>query len=132
MESTPVAILTGTKQKPAPSGRYFVGELKSAPRIVRLARGSKEVYEFAYLDGDAPIEKKSDTGEYKSVTLKAGDKVSVFCPTVLASALKEAKIGDVIQIVYRGMPTTSAGVQYHSFEVEAFTMEEYHALNQSR
>jgi|SRR5579871_553244 len=107
-------------------GNYLIGTLKGGPRIVRLKRGSGQVFEFELLETNSPVQKKVGD-QYVQVETKQGDTVSVFAPTALAGALKEAKMGEIIQMEYLGKKLNKAGTEFHGFQVDALTKEEYDA-----
>ena len=125
--STPVVSLIGTEKNRAPVGRYFIGVLKAGPRVVRMRKGSGKVYEFGILETDAPVQKKNQDGKFVEVDVNEGDVVSIFAPTALAGALTGAKLGEIVQIVYDGVKQTKNGTDFHSFNVDALTQEEYNA-----
>jgi hypothetical protein len=117
--------LTGQGLKPTPvvsvtqkEGGKFVGKLLAGAREVKLRRGKGYVYEFALSDTDMPIQIKDENGNYADVSeIAEGDKVSIFAPTVLRSALDKAAVGNVIQIIYLGKESGDKG-EYHNFDVE--------------
>lgn len=116
--------LTGQSLKPTPvvdvrtGGKFFIGELLQERREVKVKKGKKAVYEFKVIDTDASIQVKNEDGEYVEATVAAGDKVSVFAPTVLDSALREVQIGTKVKIVTKGMLTGVSGTSFYGFDAE--------------
>lgn len=109
MEKTPTVHVRGEK------GQYFIGALmkhkqvnskfKDADGNVRL----QDLYEFAIEDTDMDI-----TGE-----AEAGATVSIFAPTRLNNALRQAELGQRIKIVYLGVgKATGKGGKPHTYDVE--------------
>lgn len=100
-------------------GGFLKGTLLAGPREVKLKRGKGIVYELGILDTDLPITLKNPkTGEYDEHTVNLNDKVSIFAPTMLARALGNAKIGEIVQITYKGLVTGKSGTDYHDFDAE--------------
>jgi hypothetical protein len=110
MEPTPVVSITKK------IGGTFLGVMQDTGRVVKLARGTATVYGFAVKDTDFDTQIKRD-GVYVNCDVKENDKVSIFAPTVLKSALQEASIGDVLRIEYLGKKAGKNG-DYHAFDVE--------------
>lgn len=113
-KSSPVVNIRGKV------GNYFKGILKSGPRVVRMKRGSGYVYEFAWLETNAPVQKKNEEGKFVDLeSLEENAIVSIFAPTVLKGALDQAKIGETIYIEYLGTALNKTGTEFHNFKVEA-------------
>lgn len=109
---TPFAALKSKKNG------FFVGKFIGNRREVKLTKGKGVVYELAIEDTDVAIQKKDETGNYVEATVKTGDTVSVFAPTVLDKALQKAAVGDRVRIIYLGELRNKANTPYHNFDVE--------------
>ncbi len=84
------------------AGKFFVGKLLGGPFERKGKKGKLIVYELAVEDTDMSLQKKID-GKYVEASVKAGEKVSIFCPTVLAKHLGGAKVGERVRIESKGM-----------------------------
>lgn len=113
MERTPVIAATRKV------GGTFEGRIISnQPREVKLRKGVGYVFEFYIADTNLPIEIKDDkSGKYVEANINEGDKVSVFAPTVLKSALMKADNGSTVKFEYLGKEAGDNG-DYHNFSVE--------------
>lgn len=105
-------------------GQYFVGKLlthKTAKSAYKNEDGTDkqyDIYEFTLEDSDMVFQKK-DGKEYKDVTPEAGATVSIFAPTRLNNALRQAEVGQKIKIEYQGMVKAGKkGGKAHDFDVE--------------
>lgn len=112
LQSDPLVNVRGEE------GQYFIGVLVGS-REVDCGYGKKPVYEFTVKDTDMSIQRKEGK-EYKETTVDVGDKVCVFAGTRLAYALSQAKTGQVIKIVYRGLgeKPKRGGNRPHEYDVE--------------
>jgi hypothetical protein len=106
-------------------GTYFVGKLlahKSVASQYKDEAGNAknhEVYEFSVEDTTMDTQKKEGK-EYKNVDVAAGDSVSIFAPTRLNNALRQAEVGWKIKITYLGLgKATKFGGKPHDYEVES-------------
>jgi hypothetical protein len=85
-------------------GQYFIGKLlahKTAASAYKNEDGSAknyDIYEFSVEDTNMETTKK-DGKEYKPVDVAPGDAVSIFAPTRLNNALRQAEVGWKIKIV---------------------------------
>ena len=115
------SVLVGVHGK---EGEYFIGTLlahKSPPSPYKDDKGNLrnyEVYEFTVEDTNMKTEVKVGK-EYKDSPVKPGDPVSIFAPTRLNNALRQAEIGSKIKIVYLGLgKATKFGGKPHQYDVE--------------
>jgi len=119
LESTPVINVRGDK------GQYFVGKLLSHKTTPSQYKDEKtgepkvhHIYEFAIEDTNMRIERKEGK-EYVEAKVIEGDTVSIFAPTRLNNALRQATAGQRITIKYLGMgKATKFGGKPHDYEVE--------------
>jgi hypothetical protein len=105
-------------------GTYFVGKLLGHKQVASPYKNETgivknyEVYEFAVEDTTMETHKKEGK-EYKNVDVAAGDAVSIFAPTRLNNALRQAEVGWKIKITYLGLgKATKFGGKPHDYEVE--------------
>ena len=94
-------------------GSRFVGRYLAAKDITINSKPSK-LYEFAALDGDALITIKDGAG-YKEADVKEGDTVQVFGSSAIDTALREAKVGDTIEIIFNGEKKLKGGRRFNDF-----------------
>lgn len=100
-------------------GSKFVGELVKSAGEVDLGpnAGVKYKYEFKVIDSDMDFVKRNEKKEYVSVDVSEGEVVTVFATKALNNALKGAKIGETIEIVYEGKKAIGNGRKAHQFDV---------------
>lgn len=97
-------------------GSKLVGQLLDGPREVKFKRGIGTIYEFAVEECTAPLLVRNESGQLQEVDVAKGDTVSVFAPTVLAKAMRQAKIGELVEIVYNGLKR-GRNSEYHDYVV---------------
>jgi hypothetical protein len=113
MERTP--IIAATRKV---GGKFKGRIISNVPREVKMKRGNGYVFEFNILDTDFSVEMKDEkTGNYVETNVEEGDRVSVFAPTVLKSALCKADSGAIVTFEYLGKEAGDNG-DYHNFSVE--------------
>lgn len=118
MKNTPVVNVRGTK------GEYFQGILTGSRAVksgFKNEDGSdktQNIYEFTVEDTDMEIVIK-DGKEYKPVEIGEGDAVSMFAPTRLNNALRQATKGMRLKITYLGLgKAAKKGGKPHEYDVE--------------
>jgi hypothetical protein len=106
-------------------GQFFQGELaahKQADSKYTNEDGSKkklEIYEFKVEDTNMQLQKQEGK-EYVEATVAPGDIVSLFAPTRLNNALRQASVGQHIKFTYLGLgKATGRGGKPHEYDVEA-------------
>lgn len=118
MKNTPVVNVRGAK------GEYFEGILNGS-RPVKSAYKNEDgsdkmqnIYEFIVEDTTMGIQIKKDK-EYIDATVEAGDTVSMFAPTRLNNALRQATNGMRLKITYLGLgKAAKKGGKPHEYDVE--------------
>lgn len=118
MNSSPLVNVRDAK------GQYFIGVLgehRQTDSQYKNEDGTAkkyDIYEFAIEDTDMAIQKKEGK-EFVNVNVAEGDTVTVFAPTRLNNALKQAPKGSKIKITYMGLgKATKFGGKPHEYEVE--------------
>lgn len=105
-------------------GQVFIGKLLAAKTIdskYKDESGVAKVYNiYTFAAEDTTMETQRKEGkEYKSVDIEPGASVSIFAPTRLNNALRQAEIGWRIKIEYLGLgKATSKGGKPHTYSVE--------------
>ena len=105
-------------------GQFFVGNLlghKQAKSQYKNFDGSEkqyDIYQFKLEDSDMDFQKKEGK-EYKDATPVAGDLVTVFAPTRLNNALRQAEVGQKIKFVFLGkVKAGKKGGQANEYDCE--------------
>lgn len=118
IKNTPVVNVRGTK------GEYFQGILtgvrtvKSGFQNEDGSDKTQNIYEFTIEDTTMAIVVKEGK-EYIDVDTKEGDTVSMFAPTRLNNALRQATNGMRLKITYLGLgKAAKKGGRPHEYDVE--------------
>jgi hypothetical protein len=119
MKNTPVVNVRGTK------GDTFQGILMGSRAVKSGFKDEKtgedkfqNIYEFTVEDTTMEVSVK-DGKEYKPVDISDGDTVSMFAPTRLNNALRQATKGMRLKITYLGLgKAAKKGGKPHEYDVE--------------
>lgn len=119
MKNTPVVHVRGTK------GQFFQGVLVSSRAVKSGFKDEKtgedrfqNIYEFTVENTDMEVMLKEGK-EYKNVDIGEGDTVSMFAPTRLNNALRQATKGMTLKITYLGLgKAAKKGGRPHEYDVE--------------
>lgn len=114
LDPTPLVNVKGKE------GQTFIGKYIGV-RTVDMSFGPRNVYEFQIQDGDMPtLVKQTGSDDYKDCEVKENEKVAIFAPTRLDTALKQAKPGQTIKITYLGLgkKPKRGGNKPHEYDVE--------------
>lgn len=117
--------LAGTEFEKTPSigltmqpGSKFTGKLLGSGKEYKNSSGhTKWIYEFEIHDTTAPTTIKNDDGSYSDVDVEQYQRVAVFATGPLDKKLKQAKVGEVIEIEYKGKKPQKKGNPFHDFIV---------------
>lgn len=108
-KTTPIVRLTEKV------GSTFLGRYKGV-RDVEIRGKNIKVYEFAALDGDAPLVIKQGDALVEA-EVNEGDTVAVFGTAAIDRAMEQAEPEQVLEFVFNGKKPLKGGRSFNDFSI---------------